>query len=204
MHVILYASDPIVNQLNRELFEIGIHPNFEPLLYGTQGNAELILDSLMKLFPDSKGVRCHNLTTSTSLLNLFAHKGLIYDANLFMQNQKMQVPFKIWNGLLRIPYIWEDDIHFGMNKSFDTHDFNFDSDDLIILNFHPTHVFLNTETTQRYIDNKKYYHLPEQLIQHRNNTRIRGVCNFLHMVLDEIVRKKVETFTLSEIAKAYL
>ena len=162
----LFVTHPsdVLKKCNRDLFEIAIHPNFNPLLNGniSDKSADSILDELMNWYPEARGVRSHSMTQNTPLLGKFLEKGLLYEANHFLPYQKIQ-PFKLWNGLWRIPYNWEDDIHFAYQNSFTEVGMTLNDDDLFVFDFHPIHVFLNTENEQRYQNAKEHYHNPTEL-----------------------------------------
>ncbi len=153
-------------------FEVGIHPNFNPLLSGEgKDSASDVIDRVLEIFPESKGVRSHSITQSSQLLNIFVQKNLVYDSNNFLPYQPIKV-YKSWNGLYRIPYNWEDDVHFEYGYSFedlrmdDVHDF-------AVLDFHPIHLFLNTENSKRYSMAKEYLKDKNSLESFRN-TEISG------------------------------
>src|SRR5688572_8991260 len=106
-----------LDNCNRELFEIAIHPNFNPLMQGKSNvSVESIIGELIKLYPESKGIRCHGMTQSSYLLDQFFKLGFVYDANHFLPYWDNIKPYKLWNGLVKIPYNWEDDIHFMYGK----------------------------------------------------------------------------------------
>ena len=69
---------------NRKLFEVAIHPNFNPFLTGTDKQVDDVIDELIELHPDAKGVRSHSLMQSTGINQRFADKGLVYDSNLLL------------------------------------------------------------------------------------------------------------------------
>ena len=65
-------------------FELGIHPNFNPLLDGKGGSAEYIIDQMLELVPEAVSVRSYSLVQSSRLHELFHRKGLIFDCNDFI------------------------------------------------------------------------------------------------------------------------
>lgn len=159
----------VIDQCHTALFEKAIHPNFNFLLNGQHSNgqnAEAVLDNLLDLYPEAKGVRSHSMTQSSVLLDLFVQKGLLYDANHFLPYQPV-TPFKLWNGLIRIPYNWEDDVHFSYGKAFENPEFEFAGNQLLIVDFHPVHIYLNTKSKEHYQQAKKYYQEPDELIKFR-------------------------------------
>jgi len=82
-------ATPALNRLRENpLFELGIHPNFLPLLMtgdrAKGDTAEEVLDRLMAVVPEARSVRSHSLVQSGRLLQLFRDKGLTHDANTFV------------------------------------------------------------------------------------------------------------------------
>ena len=184
----------------KSVHEIGIHPNFNPLFVQNKQdlNAERIIDNLMNLYPESMGVRSHSTTSSSGLLDLFYKKGLKYDSNLFIPYQDVH-PFVLWNGFVRIPYNWEDDIHYLYNKSFSESELTFDKD-YQIFDFHPIHVFLNTEKESRYLNAKEFYKDPEKLLEFRNNST-PGARTLLISLLETCSQNNLTTQTLSSLCE---
>lgn len=188
-----------LSNCNKELFELGIHPNFNPLLEGKGGNIDEVIENILNIYPESKGVRSHSLTQNSVILNKFSEKGLIYDANQFMPYQNNIKPFKIWNGLVRIPFNWEDALHMEFANSFENIGLDLISNDTNILNFHPIHIYLNTENIERYKMAKKYYHNPQKLKEYQNNKTF-GIRILLINILDYVKTNNIKTNKLIEIA----
>ena len=152
-------------------FELGIHPNFNFLLQGDDRNgrtAEEVVDRLMEIVPEATSVRSHSMTQSSVLLNLFYEKGLRYDCNHFIpfqENIKLK-PYLLWNNLIKVPYLWEDDISCacgGLSTSMVVKGAN----DLNVFDFHPIHVFLNTSDLSLYESTKDIHKKTEQLFKAR-------------------------------------
>lgn len=179
--------------------EIGIHPNFNNLLNGTAAdtNSKIILEKILEIYPEAKGVRSHSMTQSTPLLNLFKELALTYESNHFLPYQHI-APHKLWNGLIRIPYNWEDDIHWMYGHSFNDLNLDYKSFELLVLDFHPVHIFLNTENEHRYNDAKKHYHHPKLLKSYVNTSRIPGARDLLINLLSNNFFKE-KSFTISEL-----
>lgn len=184
----------ILDASRRDLFEIGIHPNFNRLLAGQSGDARAIIDELLEVYPDACGVRSHSMVQSTPLLDLFASKGLLYEANHFLPYWNGLRPFRLWNGLLRIPYNWEDDIHFSYGRPFN--ESGLDQDALNVLDFHPVHVFLNTDTPDHYALARPHYHDADELLRMRN-TKGPGA----RTLLIELLRQQGSSITLRTLAE---
>jgi peptidoglycan/xylan/chitin deacetylase (PgdA/CDA1 family) len=138
-------------------FEIGLHPNFRPLLAEKNhpDNAEIILDRVRELAPEAVSVRSHALVDGSDLLALFARRGLTHESNLllpFAPGQELR-PFKSHNGMIRVPYGWEDDVHCLHVVAGQAADWRPDrvlaAPGLKVVNFHPGHLYLNTENMDR-------------------------------------------------------
>ena len=173
---------PILDRLKaNKKFELGIHPNFNFLLKGeceASVSAEEVVKNSLKIVPSAKAVRSHSMTQSSILLDIFDKFHLKYDVNHFVPHHlgiKLK-PWKLWNGLTRVPYCWEDDIHI-LYENLDYSEFqspvdialDASSQGLKVFDFHPIHVFLNTESLERYEATRSIHQYPEELIKHRYN-----------------------------------
>jgi hypothetical protein len=163
---------PLLQRLRKnQKFELGIHPNFNFLLNGDARNgatADEVVDRLLAIVPEAKSVRSHTLTQNYNLLNLFADKGLIYDCNHFIPYQAgIELrPWHLWNGLIKVPYFWEDDVACMYGESTSIEDL-VRRGGLKVFNFHPIHVFLNTEDLARYERTRSLHGHSSELVNHR-------------------------------------
>ena len=142
-------------------FEIGIHPNFNPLLDGyfsKNKNAEEVLERILDIVPAAKSLRSHSMTQNSRLLDLFAEKGITHESNHF-------IPFHSEYGLdhgsfgmgsAELHTVGSDDIHImysrikiNENNPLDIAETSGDGV-LKVFDFHPIHIFLNTESMERY------------------------------------------------------
>ena len=190
----------ILDKCDRSLFELGIHPNFNfSLIDGKAIKAEEITDDILSIFPEAKGVRSHSLVSSSGLLDIFKKKGLIYESNQFLPYNWNIKPYDCWSGLKRMPYNWEDDTHFQYGNDFD-YDIlkNYNSERFIILDFHPIHIFLNTDCQATYDNAKIHYHNHEKLLDYRNENKI-GVRDFLLNTLKALEKRKIKTYKMMEV-----
>ena len=71
------------------------------------------LEGYKKLVPEATSIRSHGLTQNSRLLDLMKDMGYLRESNLLitLSSGLTLTPFYHWNGLLRVPYFWEDDIH---------------------------------------------------------------------------------------------
>ena len=102
-------------------FELGLHPNFNPLLAGdaSGGGAADVLQRLQALVPEAKSVRSHSLAQSTGLARLFREAGLTHECNQFVAAQAgiALKPWALWTVLVKVPHFWEDDLACKMLKT---------------------------------------------------------------------------------------
>jgi hypothetical protein len=177
-------NSEVIRKCNRDLFEVAIHPNFNDILFNKAlFSAEEKIKELLDFYPEAKGVRSHSMTQSSALLNLFRKSGLIYESNQFIPYSKHLEPQILWNGLKRVPYNWEDDMHYLHSKTFDSDGFD-DYSGLRIYDFHPVHVFLNSENEARYMRAKEFYKNTDELKKFKNEER-KGTRNLLFTILEE-------------------
>ena len=154
-------------------FELGIHPNFNFLLQGDDRRgrtAAEVIDRMLAIVPEAKSVRSHSMVQSSVLLDLFKEKGLTHDCNHFIpEHANLSLkPWKHWNGLTRVPYHWEDDVACMYPQGRPVEEL-LARPGLKVFDFHPIHVYLNTEQIARYERTRPMHKVPHELIQHRHN-----------------------------------
>lgn len=193
-----HYSDVLI-KCNRELFELGLHPNFNKLLQGSGGDPDEILNSLKNYYPEAKGVRSHSLTQNGWLLNKYKEIGMLYEVNHFLPYHQSIFPYKLWNGLLRIPFNWEDDYHFALDLPFNNSNIDLNDTGLNIFNFHPIHIFLNSENNVRYLKTKDCMQDVTKLRPWQNKSNVKGTRDILIDLLEHVRENKVETFKLIDI-----
>lgn len=146
--------------------ELGIHPNFRPLFSGNpleQSSAEAILDSMLELVPEGKSVRSHSLISGSNLTALFASRGLTHESNMKipLESGCHALPFRNFAGTITCPFHWGDYTDLGerlvpgRGASY------------LMVNFHPIHIFLNTENLVRYELSRPFHFEPKLLRQRR-------------------------------------
>lgn len=154
-------------------FELGIHPNFNFLLNGdgrAGRDAAEVIDRLLAIVPEAKCVRSHSITQSSVLLDLFVRRGLTHESNALIPIQAgiELKPWKLWSGLTRVPYCWEDDVCVLYNpSSAESLSLIAASKGIKVFDFHPIHVFLNMENMDRYERTREWHQSPDELLAHR-------------------------------------
>ena len=166
-------ATPMLDRLRANpRFEIGIHPNFNWLLDGDFRNgadAGEVVDRLLALVPEARSVRSHAMTQSSNLMALFRDKGLTHDANHFIPEQTgiELKPWRHWWQMVKAPYFWEDDVY-CLSDANSTMAELAGRPGLKIFDFHPIHLFLNTESMDRYEDARPDLADPAALEGRRN------------------------------------
>lgn len=154
-----------------ENFELGIHPNFNLLLNGdfTKGdNVVEVIDNTLTYAPSSCSVRSHSVTQNGHILDAFAHKGISHDSNDYIPEYSMVLlrPWTIANGLIKVPYCWADEHAFtGLHKNSFLNILK--KGGLTVFDFHPIHVFLNTESKKHYNSSRQFFEHPDVLFAKR-------------------------------------
>lgn len=152
---------PMLQRLREDpLFTLGIHPNFLPHLCGQSGKSfRETIEDLMKIVPEAKVVRCHAIIDATPILTAAKELGFEADYNLFIPFSSgiTLKPFRHFSGIMRIPYFYEDDA-WALEEGAASPEAHLAADGLKVFNFHPIHLYLNTESMERYQRAKAYYH----------------------------------------------
>ena len=168
-------------------FEIGIHPNFNTLLDGDFSSGKTkdeIVNNLINLVPGAVSVRSHSMTQSSRIIDVFYKKGLKFDCNHFIPHysQNSVFPWKHWNGIIKVPYMWEDDIAIIENDEFIPSKI-LKLDSINVIDFHPIHIFLNSIDMKAYNDSKNFLNNYKELKKYRNNEK-HGVENWFRSFLE--------------------
>jgi hypothetical protein len=165
-----HSSLEISSLMNDPKFEVGLHPNFNSLLDGISKNenAKSTITNLKDLFPKATSVRSHSITTSSVISSYFAAEGITHDVNFFVPDHA-NIELKPWLSLFKvnmIPYFWEDDVACVDNNVNDVSQL-VNRKGIKVFDFHPIHVFLNTESLNRYENTRPLHQKPKELIKHR-------------------------------------
>lgn len=198
---ITHQSNILDELVSDDLFEVGIHPNFLPGT--THGKTyEEILDTVMNLVPHTFLLRTHGLFQSTNLFFLLLEKypQIKYDFSLFLPENKFLKPFKFYNekndSITKVPYQWEDDLYFS--RSFELCSRNkeivFDRATYQIFDFHPIHIYLNSQNSELYNKLKQALNKPlhqatfEDLKNYRNPEE--GAADWLYHIIETVSKDR--------------
>jgi hypothetical protein len=73
----------------------------------------------------------------------------------------------------------------------------------VIFDFHPIHIYLNTENKYRYSEAKKFYEDPEKLLEYRN-TEVPGTRDLLINLMKHCKNNNIETSRMIDIAYGFM
>jgi hypothetical protein len=148
-----HTSELVTRLCADHTFEIGIHPNYNPLIAGEPNALDHPsgFDRLRAVFPDATAVRSHSLLHSSQLQNHFARCGFTHESNTYIPASAGHTvrPWRLWNGLIEVPVAWMDDIHLydgGGAPNVRA----LSALDLKVIAFHPIHLYLNSDSVDRY------------------------------------------------------
>lgn len=199
---ITHDSPSIQKLLGNSLFEIGLHPNFHN--NSTQGNGiEDILKNLKKIANNSKSVRTHGLLQSSEIYLKFNKYGIQNDVSILFSNQSHIMPhYSKFFKITRIPFYWEDDVEMETGINWEDIESHFKISGLKIFNFHPIHIFMNSNSMKKYeeLKEKDYPNVDKKTILELKN-KTSGTESFFNNLTNILSERK--TYTIDEISKIY-
>lgn len=184
--VTLFAThqSTLLSRLDRSKTEVGIHPNFNPLL---DGQADYTyrkpIDDLMNIFPEAKGFRSHSLASSYYVSIYAKSVGLEYESNVYI-TQDLSPYRSSQYPLIQAPFHWMDSVQLGSVSM--PEQFISKNADFLCLAIHPIHFFLNTESEAHYIKAKPFTKDIHELKALRRSKDQPGVRNVLESYIEMI------------------
>lgn len=171
---VTHKSKALEHLDNDHMVTLGIHPNFQPLLRKSRNSLSVKeeIKRLMKIVPNALCSRSHGVIQGGDILQEMSEQGVIFDANdsiPFESGIKVK-PFRTVHNLIKTPYVWADEHEWVFDRKTSFKQLINDIDFLVV-DFHPIHVFLNTENSLRYESTRVLHTRPEELIQHRYEGR---------------------------------
>ncbi len=169
--------------------ELGIHPNFNPLVNGDfkyGSNIKEVLEYYLKIVPDAVSIRSHDLMQKSELLGLLSQYGLKFDCNMYIpcSSGLINKPFRHFdNKLIRVPHFWEDDVHCLCQDDWNI-DVYLAYNGIKVFDFHPIHIVLNSESMDRYISLRSAQ--KDSKIVFRNRFQGYGSENFLIDLIERV------------------
>lgn len=187
-----YATHPtpLLKVINdNPLFELGIHPNFNKLLGGQAPHGESawsIVEDLCNVVPEATSARSHSIVQGGPVSLIFEQHGITHESNCNIP-ESAGVRLRPWttsNGLTSVPYCWADE-HSWTQKQSNKYIDIIDRVGLAVFDFHPIHVFLNTDSAKFFQEARQYYHQPHELLRRRTNSKCGArtmLCDLLEAI----------------------
>lgn len=184
-----HKSGVLSNIQNTDQFEIGVHPNFVPLLRGDNSSGrdfKEVMGRLMEMYPDAKSCKAHSLVDSSVLLQHYSEIGITHDNTYFIDYPGIDTlkPWRLWNNIVRVPLYWEDDYACVTPYPQNFNTLMAASQGVKVFGFHPVHVFLNLESLDRWAAVKGNHSNVDYLLENRfegegTRTRFLSLLKFL-------------------------
>jgi hypothetical protein len=204
------------------LFELGLHPNFLP--GGTQRldlsrplTYTAVMEYLTSFLPAASSLRTHSLYSSSPLYAEIEERwpSLTTDVSFFTFFQPLFRPLYIWHSavarpLVRIPYQFEDDLA-CLTPNFDYGAFlahmcamrNLGGGGgILIFDFHPIHVALNSRTMANYNALKNAVPMSSVTPDDARRYRERGRAG-AGVYLERLLAAAAEFKTINELDKEF-
>lgn len=153
-------------------YELGIHPNFNPLIEKNPNalSAKETLEQILKIVPEAKVLRSHGMTHSGRWLSLYKEMGIEFLSQYYMGGVNSIQPFAHINGLVEAPIFFADDgfaYESGQGKNWDIESsIKPNKEFLKVFNFHPIHIKLNTPDFTYYDKARHTFHSINELNNH--------------------------------------
>jgi hypothetical protein len=180
--------------LDKKSFEIGLHPNFD------KGNGQYdltVLSDLKELYPEAVGTRSHTLFFSSRVLSVLDKCSLKYESNIFLLDHLGLKPTRRSNSIVSLPFNWSDDKHVELARVYNcNHLPDLRQTGLNIFNFHPVHIYLNTNTQDLYEKAKPFFN--QKSFSDFINNGI-GIKSLFIELCEKINQEDIETCLLREL-----
>ena len=192
-----HKSDLLLS-LDREKYELGIHPNFNNTL-----DHEGKIRDLLNIYSDAQGIRSHSLFSSNKILKLAKEHKLKYESNTYLPYHESLRPVERLRGFYTLPCYWVDNEHIREQRAFTETALKLTTPGLKIYVFHPIHIFANTTTDGFYLEMiKPHYHDYDWVA--RKVSKERGIRHMFFDLLNYIKKQNIETKLLRNLLKEAL
>ena len=178
-------------------YELAIHPNYDDLNFKDE------TDISVRNFPHAVGSRSHRFMHGTPIINELKQHNIKYDSSILSYMHHI-TPFRLFNEIIEVPLVWSDDVALRIPKASTASLYNlrivsayFDPA-LYVLNFHPIHLYLNTESQHHYRFAKKYYHDTYHLMKRVNRDR-PGTLTLFEELVTKTLDSKESAYTYTNL-----
>lgn len=192
-------DSPLLHGLDRNQFEVGIHPNFN----NSGGDLVTPIADLTALYPGVRGGRSHSFYNSTPMLHTYADHGLTYESNAFLFKHANLRPTRFSKRLVSVPIYWMDYKQIELDLPFDLDTLALEQPGLKILIWHPMHLFINTTDDTHYQGVKPVYHEVDKLRAHQRKG-VAGVGTLFEDLLAYLSKNKIKCRRMIDVAQDFL
>jgi hypothetical protein len=167
-----HATPLLLRIAENPLFELGLHPNFNELLRGTPQaggmSAEEVVSSLASIIPGARSFRSHSLSWGDVISQAIRSAGITNVSNHLIPEQSRIIlkPYADWYGLVHAPYFYQDSACFYFQQNTPIWDLA-TREGLKVFDFHPMHIYLNSESQERYERLRESVRKPDVLLKNR-------------------------------------
>jgi hypothetical protein len=163
-------SSPLIQTLIKRGHEVGIHPNFNKILsQDSELNSKQVIDECLSWCPGARSTRSHSLVYGAPIAASLFSKHVTHSSNLNIPISS-GIALKPWtssNSIVEVPYSWADEHSWGELKQPSASRWA-KQDGLLVADFHPIHVYLNSKSTNCYEESRSCHQQPENLIRYRD------------------------------------
>lgn len=177
-------DSPAIDYLIDNGHEIGFHPNFNNLLSGEESKSfQGVIDDCLAWCPDAVSTRSHSLVYGAPIASYLATKSIKYSSNINIP-YSAGIELSPWissSSVTEVPYSWADEHTWGSRSQPTCLEWSKGSG-LLVADFHPIHVFLNTQTSSDYESTRFCHKNPDTLIRYRKSgdgvrSELIALCN---------------------------
>lgn len=162
-------NSPMIDILESKGHEVGIHPNFNPLLSGKDSSElNVIIDECLSWCPNAKSTRSHSLVYGAPIASYLSSQGVCHSSNLNIPYSS-GIELKPWfssNSMIEVPYSWADEHMWSLISQPSASDWS-RGNGLLVADFHPIHIFLNSTSAEAYEQSRFCHRDPCALIDFR-------------------------------------
>jgi hypothetical protein len=194
-------ATPVLETIReKDNLELGIHPNFRPLLNGAGGAYTQIIDDILQIVPEARSTRSHALVQGSDINRYMHEKKIVFDLNTYIPVHSMKIiPYSYPDNIIQVPFFYEDDTYFSGDFRPSVNEY-LSAKGVKVFNFHPIHVFLNTETLERYESARNVFHNYEGLKDYVNKQEY-GTRDFLFELIDTALKKGFQFLKIQDIKR---
>ena len=167
-----HATPLLTRIADNPLFELGLHPNFNELLRGTPDaggmSATEVVNRLASIIPGTRSFRSHSLSWGDVISQAIRSAGITTVSNHLIPEQSGIVlkPYADWYGLVHAPYFYQDSACFYFSDNTPIEGLA-RREGLKVFDFHPMHIYLNSERLERYEGLRELVRRPDVLLENR-------------------------------------